>query len=96
MAARGKGSRRLSEEDAIQLWIARAARVKVRELTQRYGVDSRRLYEVWTEQRWPKAREKALERLKAERSPLAVSARLSRHRTISTTVPPEQLSMFGD
>lgn len=51
---------RLSEADAVDLWIARWLRVRRRDLLIRYGCDPRRIYEIWEGQKFPAARDKAL------------------------------------
>lgn len=52
-------SRALSEADAIDLWVARWLRVPIKDLVRRYNCDSRRLYEVWWGQKFPRSRSKA-------------------------------------
>ena len=51
--------RALSEADAVEIWIARWLRIRHRELIRRYSCDSRRLYEIWWGERFPRSREKA-------------------------------------
>src|SRR6185312_15645253 len=53
--------RRLSEADAIDIWIARWLRIRRKDLLLRYGCDPRRLYEIWEEKRFTGSRDKALE-----------------------------------
>ncbi len=50
---------RLSEGDAVEIWIARWLRIPLKTLVARYGCDSRRLYEVWWGERFPASRKKA-------------------------------------
>ncbi len=57
--------RRLTEADAIDIWIARWLRIRRKDLIDRYGCDPRRLYEVWEGTRSPGSREKALVRFAA-------------------------------
>ncbi len=84
----------LTQEDAIQIWIARAARVRIRELTLRYGIDARRLYEIWRQERFPAAREAAIERLRETEPCLAESIRLLPHVATGKTDPEDQLELF--
>ena len=42
---------RLTEDDAIDVWIARWLRIRRIDLVRRYGCDPRRLYEIWEERR---------------------------------------------
>lgn len=67
----GPARRALSEADAIDIWLARWLRVPIKDLVARYGCDSRRLYEIWWGERFPRSRAKA-EVIFAERYPAAV------------------------
>jgi hypothetical protein len=58
-APRPARSRALTENDAIDIWIARWLRVRQIDLLARYHCDSRRLYEVWWGDRFPASRRKA-------------------------------------
>ncbi len=81
--------RRLSEADAVDIWIARWLRVRRKELLVRYGCDPRRLYEIWEEKRFAGSRDKARE-LFAERYPALVERiDYGPHRCIPRGVPPE-------
>ena len=53
--------RPLTEDDAVNIWIARWLRVRQKDLVKRYACDPRRLSEVWEESRIPGSRKKALE-----------------------------------
>src|SRR5690606_18996044 len=55
--------RRLTEADAVDIWLARWLRIRRKYLLDRYGCDPRRLYEVWEGKRFPGSRQKALARL---------------------------------
>jgi hypothetical protein len=55
-----RASRRLTETDAVDIWIARWLRIRRKDLLIRYGCDPRRLYEVWEGTRFPASRDKAL------------------------------------
>lgn len=61
----------LTEADAIDIWLARWLRVPIKDLVARYGCDSRRLYEVWWGEKYPRSRTKA-EAVFADRFPGAV------------------------
>jgi hypothetical protein len=50
---------RLTESDAVDIWLARWLRVRRRDLIQRYGCDPRRIYEIWEGTRFPGSRAKA-------------------------------------
>ena len=83
------GARRpLTEDDAVNIWIARWLRVRPKELVRRYACDPRRLYEIWEETRFPGTRATAL-KLLAERYP-GVEARIDPgpHRRIAIEVDP--------
>ena len=49
-------ARRLTEADAIDIWIARWLRIRCKDLIARYGCDPRRLYEIWEGMRFPASR----------------------------------------
>ena len=88
--------RALTENDAIDIWIARWLNIRRRDLIRRYACDPRRLYEIWEGARFPAARSKALA-LFAERYPtLTDRVDFGPHRRVSREVPPSQLSLFGD
>ena len=81
--------RRLSEADAVDIWIARWLRIRRKDLLVRYGCDPRRLYEIWEEKRFAGSRDKARE-LFAERYPTLVDRiDYGPHRSIPRGVPPE-------
>lgn len=86
---------RLSEADAIDVWIARWMRVRRKDILARYGCDSRRLYEVWTGEKHPAAKDKARRRFLAEYPELADRVDFGDHRTIPRGPDPErQLVLF--
>jgi hypothetical protein len=60
-AGRALRSGVLSENDAIDIWIARWLRVRQKDLLARYQCDSRRLYEIWWGEKFPASRRKAAE-----------------------------------
>src|SRR5262245_36742104 len=81
--------RRLSEADAVDIWIARWLRIRRKDLLIRYGCDPRRLYEIWEEKRFVGSRARAL-KLFHERYPgLTDRVDYGRHRTIHRNPPPE-------
>lgn len=90
----GHPKRRLTEADAVRIWIARARRLKIRDIATEMGCDTRRLYEIWTGARFPAAREKAIAELRETAPALAESIRLLPHLTISRAVPESQLDLF--
>lgn len=86
--------RALTEVDAIDIWIAKWLRVRRRDLCTRYACDPRRLYEVWTQERFPAARDKA-RIIFSERYPTLVDRiDYGRHRRISRNDHPDQLALF--
>ena len=75
--------RRLTEADAVDIWIARWLHVRRKDILARYRCDPRRLYEIWSEERFRGSREKALATF-AERFPgLDGRADTSRHRKLT-------------
>ena len=53
--------RPLTEEDAVDIWIARWLRIRPADLVRRYACDPRRLYEIWEETRFPGSRARTQE-----------------------------------
>src|SRR5262245_33298782 len=88
--------RRLTEADAVDIWIARWLRVRRKHLIERYGCDPRRIYDIWEGRRFAGSREKALA-LFAERHPgLAERIDFGFHRRILRSNPGDaQLELFG-
>ncbi|PPC81162.1 MAG: hypothetical protein CTY31_05755 [Hyphomicrobium sp.] len=88
--------RPLTEDDAVNIWIARWIRVRPTELVRRYGCDPRRLYEIWEEVRFPGSRATAL-RIFQDRYP-GLDTRIDPgpHRRVSTAPHPAQMSLFSD
>lgn len=88
-------SGRLTEADAIDIWIARWLRIRRKDLIRRYGCDPRRIYEIWEGTRFPAAREKALARFLSEHPELSDRVDFGRHRRIPRKPDPEQqLTLF--
>ena len=89
--------RRLTEADAIDIWIARWLRIRRTDLIARYGCDPRRLYEIWEGRRFPASREKALARFAELHPRLADRIDFGLHRRIPRTVAPDrQGDLFAD
>lgn len=88
--------RPLTDDDAVQIWIARWLRVRPKDLVRRYACDPRRLYEIWEETKFPGSRAKAL-RLLGERYPGVEANRdLGPHRRISHQPDPRQMTLFPE
>lgn len=85
----------LSENDAVDIWIARWLRVRRKDLLVRYQCDPRRIYEIWQGERFPASRQKALALFQERYPGLIDRVDFGKHRRISRTVPPElQPSLF--
>jgi hypothetical protein len=94
-AGRPGAARRLTQADAIDIWIARWLRIRRKDLLDRYRCDPRRLYEIWEGKRFAGSRGKALA-LFAELHPrLADRIDFGHHRRIPRAVPSDlQLDLF--
>lgn len=88
--------RPLSEQDAIDIWIARWLRVRPSELVRRYGCDPRRLYEIWEEARFPGTRSAALRVFQVRYPGLDTRIDPGPHRRIPLKGHPDQMSLFSD
>lgn len=87
--------RPLTEDDAVEIWIARWLRIRRKDLVDRYGCDPRRLYEIWNETRFPGTRSKALAALRARYPGVMDRIDPGPHRTRHrATVDPDQLGLF--
>jgi hypothetical protein len=87
--------RRLTEADAIDIWIARWLRIGRKDLIDRYGCDPRRLYEIWEGKRFAGSREKALALFAEQHPGLAGRIDFGLHRRIPRSEPTEgQLDLF--
>ena len=88
--------RPLTEDDAVDIWIARWLRVRPKDLVRRYTCDPRRLYEIWEEMRFPGSRGKALTVLR-QRFP-GVETRIDPgpHRRMPMRIHPDQLTLFPE
>lgn len=88
---------RLSADDAVDIWIARWLRVRPKDLIERYGCDPRRLYEIWSEDKFCGSRERALERLRQEYPGLTDRIDFGPHRPIPMAVDEDlQPDLFPD
>ena len=88
--------RRLSEADAIDIWIARWLRIRRKDLIVRYACDPRRLYEIWEEKRFAGSRDKALELFRERHPTLLDRIDCGRHRRIPRGVPAHLQPSFFD
>jgi hypothetical protein len=89
--ARGRpaAARRLTEADAIDIWIARWLRIRRKDLLDRYGCDPRRLYEIWEGKRFAGSRTKALALFAQLHPRLADRIDFGHHRRIPRSVSPD-------
>lgn len=86
----------LTEADAVDIWIARWLRIRVRDLVRRYNCDSRRLYEVWWGVRFPASRQKAMA-IFAERHPALLDRVQFGYRRIPRAAALDgQLELFSE
>jgi hypothetical protein len=87
--------RPLTEDDAVDIWIARWLRVRRKDLIQRYGCDPRRLYEIWEGTRFASSRERAMEVFRARFPGLVDRVDFGTHRRVPLrTSQPDQLALF--
>ena len=80
-------SRRLSEADAVDIWIARWLRIRRKDLLVRYGCDPRRLYEIWEEKRFTGSRDRALVLFRERYPTLLDRVDYGPHRRIPRGIP---------
>jgi len=88
--------RSLTEDDAVDIWIARWLRIRPVDLQRRYACDPRRLYEIWEESRFPGSRSRALIEFSARFPGLEPRFDPGPHRRIPLTPHPDQLSLFSE
>ncbi|MGI9475668.1 MAG: hypothetical protein ACR2PI_03115 [Hyphomicrobiaceae bacterium] len=89
--------RALSENDAVDIWIARWLRIRGKDILQRYGCDPRRLYEIWEGVKHPASRSKALQRFEKDYPALMDRVDFGGHRRIPrNAASPDQLTLFDD
>jgi hypothetical protein len=93
---RSAAVRPLSEQDAVDLWIARWLRVRPSELVRRYACDPRRIYEIWEEARFPGSRAKALTLFRDRYPGLDERIDPGPHRRIPASPGPGQMNLFAD
>lgn len=87
--------RSLSEQDAIDIWIARWLRIRRKDIIQRYGCDPRRIYEIWEGVKHPAARSKALDRFREEYPTLMDRVDFGSHQRIPRSeASADQLVLF--
>ncbi|MEI9898796.1 MAG: hypothetical protein WDN31_00210 [Hyphomicrobium sp.] len=86
--------RPLTEQDAVDIWIARWLRIRRKDLLARYGCDPRRLYEIWEGERFAGARSKALEVFQARYPGLLDRVDFGPHQRHPRAGHPDQLSLF--
>jgi hypothetical protein len=86
--------RTLTEADAIEIWIARWLRMRPKDLMQRFGCDSRRLYDIWWGQAFPGSRSRA-KKVFVERYPGAADSTVFGYRKIPRGgADPRQATLF--
>lgn len=85
---------RLTELDAVEIWIARWLRIPLKTLVARYGCDSRRLYEVWWGERFPGSRKKAEAEFRSRHPALSDRTSYGYRRIPRGTTVPGQLGLF--
>ena len=83
-----------TEDDAVNIWIARWLRVRQKDLVRRYGCDPRRLYEIWEEARFPGSRKRALDVFRKRYPGLEDRINPVTHQRVSKAVHPDQLKLF--
>ena len=87
LASKATAARRLSEADAIDIWIARWLGIRRKDLIIRYACDPRRLYEIWEEKRFAGSRDRALEAFRQRYPTLLDRIDWGPHRRIPRGVP---------
>ena len=88
--------RPLTEDDAVDIWIARWLRVRPKDLVRRYSCDPRRLYEIWEETRFPGSRARALEAFRGRFPGLETRIDPGPHRRMPMRIHPDQLTLFPE
>jgi hypothetical protein len=86
--------RPMTEDDAVQIWLARWLKIRPKDLQRRYACDPRRLYEIWEESKFPGSRAKALELLRVRYPYLEARIDPGAHRRVSLHPDPRQLQLF--
>lgn len=86
---------RLTAEDAIDIWVLRWLNVRRKDILARYGCDSRRLYEVWWEERFVGSRQRAMEIFRQRYPALADRVDYGPYKRVTRSVDEDkQLSLF--
>jgi hypothetical protein len=94
-SARLGPARPLTADDAVDIWIARWLRIPCRDLVRRYGCDPRRLYEIWSEDRFAGSRDKAFETFVLRHPSLIGRIDPGAHRRLPLrSRHPDQLALF--
>lgn len=88
--------RKLTEDDAVAIWLARFLRVRPKDLIRRYQCDPRRLYEIWDESRFSGSRTKALKVLKERYPGLDGRFDPGPHQRHARANDPRQMQLFPD
>ena len=96
LASAAATPRRLSEADAIDIWIARWLRIRRKDLIARYACDPRRLYEIWEEKRFAGSRDKALELFRERHPTLLDRIDCGPHRRVPRAIPADLQPTFFD
>ena len=88
---------RLTERDAVELWIARWLRIQRKDLIRRYNCDPRRIYEIWQGKKFPASRERAMAEFRARHPEFGERIDFGNHRVIPRTAArDDQLVLFDD
>ena len=87
--------RPLTEDDAVDIWMARWLQIRPKDLIRRYQCDPRRLYEIWAGDVFPAAQSRAKDKFKRKYPALLDRIDFGHHRRISSRSGPDQLSLFG-
>ena len=86
---------RLTSEDAVDIWILRWLNVRRKDILARYGCDSRRLYEVWWEEKFIGSRKRAMEIFRQRYPTQADRVDYGPYKRIARAVDEEkQLTLF--
>ena len=77
---------RLTEADAIDIWIARWLRIRRKDLLERYACDPRRIYEIWEGARFANSRAKAWAIMQARHPGLVDRVDPGNHKRVSRAI----------
>lgn len=84
----------LTEDDAVDIWMARWLRIRPKDLIRRYQCDPRRLYEIWAGDTFPASRARAQTKFRQKYPALLDRIDFGHHRRISVRPGPDQMSLF--